>query len=142
MFGDYLAVHKHLFSTNLSPCLATPTSWDKPALLRSREVRLFAFEGVICLRVSGRVRRPPLFNMLSGLAPRQGLISVLLSLKKRPAIRYAAGSDACRELAKDMGFAIQEEAELFDFRQAHDVPPLLLVRGGDVLQPRHRAKPH
>ena len=54
-------------------------------------------------------------------------MSVLLSLKKRPAIRYAAGSDACRELAKDMGFAIQEEAELFDFRQAHDVPPLLLV---------------
>ena len=40
MFGDYLAMHKHLFSVNTSPCLATVSSWDKSALQRTREVCL------------------------------------------------------------------------------------------------------
>ena len=57
----------------------------------------------------------------------KGLVSVLLSLKKRPALRYQGGSEACKRLAKEVAYTMQQEAGLFDFRQAHDVPPLLLL---------------
>ncbi len=56
-----------------------------------------------------------------------GLSAVLLSLKKRPVIRYQASSDVCQKLAADMNRVMQEEKVLFDFRQSTDVPPLLLV---------------
>lgn len=52
----------------------------------------------------------------------------MLSLKKRPVIRYAAGSAASHELAKELAFAMQQEAELFTFHQSLDVPPVMMVR--------------
>jgi hypothetical protein len=57
----------------------------------------------------------------------QALASVMLSLKKRPAIRFAAGSEPCHELAKELSFMMQQEAELFTFHQSLDVPPVLMV---------------
>jgi len=57
----------------------------------------------------------------------QALASVMLSLKKRPAIRYAASSEPCHELAKELSYMMQQEAELFTFHQSLDVPPVLMI---------------
>eukprot|EP00730_Choanoeca_flexa_P005514 TRINITY_DN11964_c0_g1_i2.p1 TRINITY_DN11964_c0_g1~~TRINITY_DN11964_c0_g1_i2.p1 ORF type:complete len:582 (+),score=99.92 TRINITY_DN11964_c0_g1_i2:56-1747(+) len=57
----------------------------------------------------------------------KGLLAVLLSLKKRPVIRFAKGSDACRQLGEEVSYQIDQQAEVFDFRQSHDVQPLLMI---------------
>ena len=56
----------------------------------------------------------------------QGLISVLLSLKKSPLIRYQSSSDMCRKLAECVRATISRDSNLFDFRQG-DVAPVLLI---------------
>lgn len=56
-----------------------------------------------------------------------GLVALLLSLKKRPSIRFQANSKPCQMLAQEIARSIQAEANLFDFRQVYDSPPLLLV---------------
>ncbi|EGD76131.1 vacuolar protein sorting 45A [Salpingoeca rosetta] len=57
----------------------------------------------------------------------EGVVSMLLSLKKTPTIRFAGKSDVCKRLAADVAYIIEREAELFSFRQTHDTPPLLLL---------------
>lgn len=66
----------------------------------------------------------------------QGLSAALLSLKKRPLIRYAAQSAPAEELAKELGYLMQQEAELFTFHQSLDVPPVLMVCSG--IKPRKK----
>eukprot|EP00741_Cyanophora_paradoxa_P017320 tig00020961_g16730.t1 len=55
-----------------------------------------------------------------------GLTACLLSLKKKPVVRYQHSSQLCRKLANDIMVRMEEERALFDFRKA-DVPPLLLL---------------
>uniref|UniRef100_A0A2M4ALU3 Vacuolar protein sorting-associated protein 45 n=1 Tax=Anopheles triannulatus TaxID=58253 RepID=A0A2M4ALU3_9DIPT len=59
----------------------------------------------------------------------QGLVSVLLSFKFRPAIRFRAGSTAAQTLAKKVHETINKETALFSFRPPEDgaAPPLLLI---------------
>ncbi|KFM76608.1 Vacuolar protein sorting-associated protein 45, partial [Stegodyphus mimosarum] len=66
----------------------------------------------------------------------QGLVAVLLALKKIPVIRYQDSSDAARKLAETVKQTIAKENELFDFRRP-DTPPLLLIldRKVDVVTP-------
>jgi len=56
----------------------------------------------------------------------EGITGVLLSLRRRPAIRYAYGSELAEQLAADVARHIDENRTLFDFRQA-GAPPLLLI---------------
>lgn len=55
----------------------------------------------------------------------QGLIAVLLSLKKCPVIRYQANSTVCKDLAMRLEDVINKESALFSFNQTS--PPLLLM---------------
>ena len=55
-----------------------------------------------------------------------GLIAVLLSLKKKPLVRYARNSLLCKKLASEVRYHITQEEQLFDFRKV-DTPPLLLI---------------
>jgi len=55
-----------------------------------------------------------------------GLIAVLLSLKKRPTIRYQANSEAARHVGETVASTMDDQGELFSFRRA-EVPPLLLL---------------
>lgn len=66
----------------------------------------------------------------------QGLISVLLSLKKSPVIRYQNSSGMCRKLAESVRNIISRDSNLFDFRQS-DVAPVLLIldRREDAITP-------
>ncbi|CAH3038527.1 unnamed protein product [Pocillopora meandrina] len=56
----------------------------------------------------------------------QGILAVLLSLKKCPLIRYQQSSEMAQRLAENIKHKINEEASLFDFRRT-DVPPVLLI---------------
>eukprot|EP00052_Salpingoeca_macrocollata_P011810 m.91195 g.91195 ORF g.91195 m.91195 type:complete len:558 (-) comp18207_c0_seq2:51-1724(-) len=58
---------------------------------------------------------------------KQGLMSVLLALKKRPAIRFQRTSEICETMARELSDVMRTEAALFDFRQPQDVPPLMLI---------------
>ncbi|KAI9315908.1 Sec1-like protein [Dichotomocladium elegans] len=64
----------------------------------------------------------------------RGISSVLLSLKKKPVIRYQGGSPMAAELAQEKH--IQREGQLFDFRRP-DTPPILLIldRRNDPVTP-------
>ena len=67
---------------------------------------------------------------------KQGLCALLLSLKKRPLIRYQGKSEICRTLAESVLSTVDQEADLFAFRKP-EVPPVLLVldRRDDPLTP-------
>jgi vacuolar protein sorting-associated protein 45 len=56
----------------------------------------------------------------------EGLIAVLLSLKKKPLIRYEKSSPLTRKLASEVRYLITQEEQLFDFRKV-DTPPILLI---------------
>mmetsp|Transcript_13500 Transcript_13500/g.39861 ORF Transcript_13500/g.39861 Transcript_13500/m.39861 type:complete len:636 (+) Transcript_13500:81-1988(+) len=66
----------------------------------------------------------------------QGLVSVLLSLKARPAIRYQASSEVTEQLATKVAGVIEQEGELFSFRTKEN-PPLLIIidRREDAVTP-------
>ncbi|KAI9646587.1 vacuolar protein sorting-associated protein 45 [Ciborinia camelliae] len=66
----------------------------------------------------------------------EGLIAVLLSLKKKPLIRYEKNSLLAKKLATEVRYHISQEDQLFDFRKV-DTPPILLVldRRDDPITP-------
>ncbi|XP_065836876.1 vacuolar protein sorting-associated protein 45-like [Oscarella lobularis] len=66
----------------------------------------------------------------------EGLSALLLSLKKRPVIRYQAKSRMAQELGTAIQHVIDKEVSLFDFRRP-DVAPVLLVldRRDDPITP-------
>jgi len=65
-----------------------------------------------------------------------GLASVLLSMRKRPVIRYARGSDLAQRIASELMRRMQAESELFDIRRTDPAPLLLLLdRRDDPVTP-------
>ncbi|KAI4141732.1 MAG: hypothetical protein L6R39_005198 [Caloplaca ligustica] len=56
----------------------------------------------------------------------EGVIALLLSLKKKPLIRYEKNSLMAKKLATEVRYQITQEAQLFDFRKT-DTPPILLL---------------
>lgn len=66
-----------------------------------------------------------------------GLMALLLSLKKKPVVRYERMSAVAKKLAEDVVYqTTQGQPGLFDFRRT-DVPPLLLIldRRNDPVTP-------
>jgi hypothetical protein len=66
----------------------------------------------------------------------QAITAVLLSLKKKPVIRYERMSGMAKKLGVELQHRIQSESALFDFRLTQ-VPPLLLIldRRNDPVTP-------
>ncbi|KAK3817205.1 MAG: Sec1-like protein [Benniella sp.] len=65
-----------------------------------------------------------------------GVLSVLLSLKKKPLIRYQKQSGMAKRLATELQFQIQQEGQLFDFRKSDTSPVLLILdRRNDPVTP-------
>ncbi|KAI6778253.1 Mitochondrial translation optimization protein 1 [Emericellopsis cladophorae] len=56
----------------------------------------------------------------------EGLIAVLLSLKKKPLLRYQKSSPLAKKLASEVKYLMTQEEQIFDFRRA-DTPPILLI---------------
>ncbi|RDA89701.1 hypothetical protein CP533_0670 [Ophiocordyceps camponoti-saundersi (nom. inval.)] len=106
-FADYTAVNRDLFSLNL-----TLPHWH--------------------LRAGG----PDKWNPVALQRCADGLIAVLLSLKKKPVVRYWRSSGLAKKLASEVCYLIGQEEALFDFRQV-DTPPVLVIldRREDPLTP-------
>ena len=66
----------------------------------------------------------------------EGLTALLLSLKKRPLIRYERNSLMAKKLATEVRYNVTQEEQLFDFRKT-DTPPILLIldRRDDPITP-------
>jgi vacuolar protein sorting-associated protein 45 len=56
----------------------------------------------------------------------EGIIALLLSLKKKALIRYAKNSLLAKKLATEVRYQMTQEDQLFDFRKT-DTPPILLI---------------
>lgn len=81
---------------------------------------LFSFNVPVCIR--GNMWDPVQLPRCS-----QGLIAVLLSLKKTPYIRYQASSELVRRLADKIHDVISKEESLFDFRNDGNQSLLLIL---------------
>ncbi|KAJ3300080.1 vacuolar protein sorting-associated protein 45 [Borealophlyctis nickersoniae] len=106
-FGDYLALNPDLYSLNV----AAP-QW--PLFIEN--------SATWDTRTLARVT--------------EGVLAVLLSLKKKPLIRYEKSSILAKKLATEISYQIQQEGPLFDFRRT-DTPPILLLmdRRNDPVSP-------
>jgi vacuolar protein sorting-associated protein 45 len=69
---------------------------------------------------------PELWNQDSLARSTEGVIALLLSLKKKPLIRYEKNSLLCKKLATEVRYNMTQEEQLFDFRKT-DTPPILLI---------------
>ncbi|PBP16315.1 vacuolar protein sorting-associated protein 45 [Diplocarpon rosae] len=79
---------------------------------------------------------PDMWNTDALQRTTEGLIAVLLSLKKKPLIRYEKSSLLAKKLATEVRYHITQEDQLFDFRKV-DTPPILLIldRRDDPITP-------
>lgn len=69
---------------------------------------------------------PELWNQDSLSRTTEGVVALLLSLKKKPLIRYEKNSLLCKKLATEVRYSMTQEEQLFDFRKT-DTPPILLL---------------
>ncbi|KAF2457109.1 vacuolar protein sorting-associated protein 45 [Lineolata rhizophorae] len=56
----------------------------------------------------------------------EGVLALLLALKKKPLIRYERDSLLAKKLATEVRYHMTQEEQLFDFRRT-DTPPILLI---------------
>ncbi|KAH9080598.1 Sec1 family-domain-containing protein [Lactarius deliciosus] len=107
-FADYAPLLPCLFTLNYAPSPATPLYGSSPNTWDTKALERHV----------------------------QGLIAVMLSLKKKPIIRYEKMSGMARKLAVEFHSRVQAESQLFDFRSTQ-VPPLLLIldRRNDPITP-------
>ncbi|KHJ30549.1 putative vacuolar protein sorting-associated protein 45 [Erysiphe necator] len=95
-FADFIVINPDLFSLELSP----------PSRIWSANADTW--------------------NMDTLQRTTEGLLAALLSLKKKPLIRYQKNSLMTKKLATEVQYFINQESQLFDFR-AFDTPPILLI---------------
>jgi len=107
-FADYAPILPSLFSLNHTPSLSFPLYGNSPTTWNA--------------------------DALSRTV--QGIMAVLLSLKKKPVIRYERMSPMGKKLGQEILHRIQTESSLFDFRLTQ-TPPLLLIldRRNDPVTP-------
>ncbi|MCJ1472813.1 vacuolar protein sorting-associated protein 45 [Lambiella insularis] len=79
---------------------------------------------------------PDLWNPDSLQRSTEGVIALILSLKKKPLIRYEKNSLMSKKLATELRYQMTQEEQLFDFRKT-DTPPILLIldRRDDPITP-------
>ena len=79
---------------------------------------------------------PDIWNTDSLQRTTEGIIALLLSLKKSPLIRYEKNSLMAKKLATEVRYQMTQEEQLFDFRKM-DTPAILLIvdRRDDPITP-------
>ncbi|KAJ2899050.1 glucose inhibited division protein A-domain-containing protein [Zalerion maritima] len=96
-FADYITINTDLFSLDL----------------KAPQNRIWS-------------QSPDMWNTDALQRTTEGLIAVVLSLKKKPLIRYQKSSPLAKKLATEVRYQMTQEAQLFDFRKV-DTPPILLI---------------
>ncbi|KAI0480801.1 glucose inhibited division protein A-domain-containing protein [Xylariaceae sp. FL0804] len=69
---------------------------------------------------------PDTWNSDSLQRTTEGIMAVLLALKKKPLIRFEKNSLLAKKLASEVRYNLTQEEQLFDFRKV-DTPPILLI---------------
>ncbi|KAF2750361.1 Sec1-like protein [Sporormia fimetaria CBS 119925] len=69
---------------------------------------------------------PDAWNQDSLQRSTEGVMALLLALKKKPLIRYQKNSLMAKKLATEVRYHMTQEDQLFDFRKT-DTPPILLI---------------
>jgi len=65
-----------------------------------------------------------------------GILSIMLAMKRRPVIRYSAGSEACKSVTEDILRRMKMDQDLFDYRRTDPLPLLLILdRKDDPVSP-------
>ncbi|KAK9463359.1 Sec1-like protein [Lipomyces oligophaga] len=107
IFADYLVINKHLFALNM----VSPSH---------------------CIYGDA----PESWNPKPFMRSVEAVIGALLTLKKKPLIRYEANSPLAKSFAIEALYGIQQDTKLFDFR-IMDTPPILLIldRKNDPVTP-------
>ncbi|KAH8431262.1 Sec1 family protein [Aspergillus melleus] len=79
---------------------------------------------------------PDLWNADALQRATEGVIAMLLSLKKNPLIRFEKNSLLAKKLATEVRYQLTQEEQLFNFRKT-DTPPILLIldRRDDPITP-------
>ena len=79
---------------------------------------------------------PDIWNTDTLQRTTEGVVALLLSLKKSPLIRYEKNSLMAKKLATEVRYQITQEEQLFDFRKM-DTPAILLIldRRDDPITP-------
>ena len=79
---------------------------------------------------------PDTWNTDSLQRTTEGILALLLSLKKKPLIRYEKNSLMAKKLATEVRYQMTQEEQLFEFRKP-DTPPILLIldRRDDPITP-------
>ena len=96
-FADFLVINPDLFSLNFA--LPRQRIWSSA---------------------------PEAWNADSLQRTTEGLMAVLLALKKKPLIRYEKNSLLAKKLANELRYNMSQEEQLFDFRKV-DTQPILLI---------------
>ncbi|KAI9762311.1 MAG: lysophospholipid acyltransferase [Chaenotheca gracillima] len=79
---------------------------------------------------------PDMWNTDALQRSTEGVIAVLLSLKKKPLIRYEKNSLLAKKLASEVRYQMTQEEQLFDFRKTDTAPILLILdRRDDPVTP-------
>lgn len=112
-FADYLPITSSLFS--LSPAAGQPNTPLGPWATNPNEWDKTALDRHV-----------------------QGIMALLLSLKKKPVVRYERMSALAKKLGEEIVYqTTQAQPALFDFRRSEPAPPLLLIldRRNDPVTP-------
>lgn len=65
-----------------------------------------------------------------------GILSVLLAMKRRPLVRYTAGSELCKSVTGELLRRMKQDPDLFDYRRTEPLPLLLVLdRRDDPVSP-------
>ncbi|CAH7671756.1 Sec1-like protein [Phakopsora pachyrhizi] len=127
-FADYAPITSSHFSLNIQPFDQISQS--------STVISLTALVSQSNSLKRSSQRSIPIFgdssstwNIANGALERhvQCLSALLLSLKKKPIIRYARASSMAKKLGSELLYQIQTENQLFDFRLTHPSPVLLIL---------------
>lgn len=122
-FADYAPVLPTLFSLNHTPKASTSTSADGTPPPFSATGPLYG-------------TNPNSWDPAALERTVQGICAVLLSLKKKPVIRYERMSGMARKLGAEVLRRIQADPALFDFRLTQVAPLVLLLdRRNDPVTP-------
>lgn len=106
-FADYITINPDLFSLNLG--LPNQRLWGGS---------------------------PDVWNIECLQRCTEGIVALLLSLKKSPLIRFEKNSLMAKKLATEVRYQMTQEEQLFEFRKT-DTPPILLLldRRDDPITP-------
>ncbi|CAG2114366.1 unnamed protein product [Medioppia subpectinata] len=136
-FGQYHIFFSNIISKTDIKCLAEADEYEVVKDVNEFYCDFLAVSPhLFSINISNTYQGFKSWNQSSLQRTTEAIISVLLSLKRNPTIRYQSNSELCKRLAENIRQTIAREGSLFDFRKSSlnysnssdpSVPPVLLI---------------